>query len=85
MEYLLKGLVKSFANDDSAIPIELYQPGDKIKPIGHIPFCVACNAHVVTSQDELQILWKDEYKALTLHVSQIDWSKYWDCSECCFG
>lgn len=75
MEYLLKGLVlqsfsckvcdtpivKSVVADENPITMT---SSSKIEPIGNVPFCVCCNAHYVTSQDELKILWKDEYKAV---------------------
>lgn len=34
------------------------------KPVNFVPFCVACESIVVTSNDELQVMWKDEYKHL---------------------
>ncbi len=75
MEYLMKGLVlqsntcsvcdtpliKSVVADENPIPLH---SNSQIQPIGNVPFCVACNAHYVSSQDELKILWKDEYKAV---------------------
>lgn len=75
MEFLLKGLVlqsstcnvcdtpliKSVNVDENPT---YFTPSSKIEPIGNVPFCVSCNAHYVTNQSELQILWKDEYKAV---------------------
>mmetsp|Transcript_7310 Transcript_7310/g.8345 ORF Transcript_7310/g.8345 Transcript_7310/m.8345 type:complete len:1119 (+) Transcript_7310:178-3534(+) len=75
MDYLLKGLVlqscvcgkcntpliMSLAIDDDPVPVV---PGAPIEPIPGVPFCVACEAHVVTKSDELQTMWKDEYKGL---------------------
>lgn len=34
------------------------------KPVNFVPFCVACESIVVTTNDELQVMWKDEYKHL---------------------
>jgi hypothetical protein len=75
MEYLLKGLVlqsttcgacdtpliKSLVPDENPVTLTSSSP---IIPIGKVPYCVSCVAHVVTNQEELQVLWKDEYKAL---------------------
>ena len=75
MEFLLKGLVlqSSTCNvcDTPLIKAVTVQENpthlthkSKVEPIGNVPFCVSCNAHYVTNQSELQILWKDEYKAI---------------------
>lgn len=75
MEYLLKGLVlqsstcgkcntplvKSLVVEENPKPIN---PKSKIEPIPNVPYCVSCCANVVTNQEELQVLWKDEYKAV---------------------
>jgi hypothetical protein len=75
MEYLLKGLVlqsstcghcdtplvKSLVSEDSPTILTAESP---VEPISNVPYCVACCAHVVTNQEELQVMWKDENKAL---------------------
>ena len=77
MEYLLKGLVlqsttcpvkncntplvKSLVVDTSFPPIS---SDSKIEPIAHVPYCASCSAHVVTNDEDLQVLQKAEYKAV---------------------
>jgi len=34
------------------------------KPVNFVPFCVACESILVTTNEELQVMWKDEYKHL---------------------
>lgn len=31
------------------------------KPVNSVPFCVECESIVVTTNEELQVIWKDEY------------------------
>jgi hypothetical protein len=79
MEYLLNGyaltslmcpschtpLIKNFNEDpEESSPTVDQEKHDVGKPINGIPFCVSCKAVVVTSNSELQIMWKNEYKYL---------------------
>ena len=34
------------------------------KPVNCVPFCASCESIVVTTNEELQVIWKDEYKHL---------------------
>ena len=34
------------------------------QPVNCVPFCVECESIVVTTNEELQVIWKDEYKHL---------------------
>jgi hypothetical protein len=79
MEYLLNGyalaslacpscqtpLIKNF-NDiqEENSPSLVNEKHEVGKPIKGVPFCVSCKAVVVTSNAELQIMWRNEYKYL---------------------
>lgn len=79
MEYLLNGyalaslmcpschtpLIKNFneVQEESSSTVD-QEKHDEGKPINGIPFCVSCKAVIVTSNAELQIMWKNEYKYL---------------------
>jgi len=79
MEYLLNGyalasiicpscqtpLIKKFnENQEEKSSSLAHEKHDAGKPIDGIPFCVSCKSVIVTSNAELQIMWRSEYKYL---------------------
>ena len=57
--------VQAIPEDRGWFGVKKYEKG---KPVNNVPFCVTCESIVVTSNDELQIMWHNDYK----HLMAID-------------